>query len=73
MYSIYGSNNCMNIVSATADEPEAVLIRAIEPIEGIAIMTKMIKGMMDQIISTQRCSWNSAGFTPKDFRWLIME
>lgn len=38
MYSIYGNNNCMNIVSATAEEPEAVLIRAIEPIEGIAIM-----------------------------------
>lgn len=44
MYSIYGNNNCMNIVSATADEPEAVLIRAIEPIEGINTMKKLRGG-----------------------------
>ncbi|EAS05440.1 3-methyladenine DNA glycosylase (macronuclear) [Tetrahymena thermophila SB210] len=40
MYSIYGNNNCMNIVSATKDEPEAVLIRALEPIQGIQVMKK---------------------------------
>lgn len=44
MYSIYGNNNCMNIVSATKDEPEAVLIRALEPITNIARMKELRGG-----------------------------
>lgn len=38
MYSIYGPNNCMNVVAADKTKPEAVLIRAIEPLEGLEIM-----------------------------------
>jgi DNA-3-methyladenine glycosylase len=38
MYSIYGDNWCMNITAADKDSPEAVLIRAVEPIEGIEIV-----------------------------------
>ena len=40
MYSIYGSNYCFNVVAGTKDQPEAVLVRAVEPIEGIDIIKK---------------------------------
>jgi len=35
VYQIYGLHYCLNAVTKNADEPEAVLIRALEPIEGI--------------------------------------
>lgn len=35
MYSIYGANYCFNVVAAKENEPEAVLVRAVEPIENI--------------------------------------
>lgn len=38
VYLIYGMYNCFNVVSNAADFPEAVLIRAIEPLEGIELM-----------------------------------
>ncbi|MDF2801352.1 MAG: 3-methyladenine glycosylase [Anaerocolumna sp.] len=38
IYLIYGMHYCMNIVANVEDRPEAVLIRALEPIEGIDIM-----------------------------------
>jgi len=38
VYLIYGMYSCFNVVSNAADIPEAVLIRAIEPLEGIELM-----------------------------------
>lgn len=38
IYLIYGMHHCMNIVANVEDRPEAVLIRALQPIEGIDIM-----------------------------------
>jgi DNA-3-methyladenine glycosylase len=38
MYSIYGANYCFNVVAARDTDPEAVLIRAVEPIKGIDII-----------------------------------
>lgn len=40
IYLIYGMHYCMNIVTNKKDIPHAVLIRALEPIEGIDIMKK---------------------------------
>lgn len=37
-YFIYGMHVCFNIVSGPVDKPEAILIRAIQPIKGIEIM-----------------------------------
>ena len=38
VYLIYGVNLCTNVVANVADVPEAVLIRALEPVEGVELM-----------------------------------
>lgn len=40
VYLIYGMYNCFNVVANAPDEPEAVLIRALEPTEGLPLMTQ---------------------------------
>ncbi|GAA0115423.1 DNA-3-methyladenine glycosylase [Clostridium senegalense] len=41
VYFIYGMYYCFNIITNKKDVPEGVLIRAIEPIEGINIMSNL--------------------------------
>jgi DNA-3-methyladenine glycosylase len=38
VYKIYGTSFCVNVTSETEGEGAAVLIRAIEPLEGLALM-----------------------------------
>lgn len=40
VYQIYGLHFCLNVVTRKQGTPEAVLIRAIEPIEGLSYMKK---------------------------------
>ncbi len=40
IYRIYGMHACFNIVTNTSEYPEAILIRALEPVEGITLMQK---------------------------------
>lgn len=43
VYLIYGMYHCLNIVSGKKGEGEAVLIRALEPVQGIPLMQKRRK------------------------------
>lgn len=38
IYLIYGKNICMNVVANFKDIPDAILIRALQPVEGINLM-----------------------------------
>lgn len=40
VYSIYGMYTCLNIVTNLCDKPEVVLLRALQPVDGIEQMRK---------------------------------
>ena len=40
VYLIYGRNLCTNVVANVAGVPEAVLIRALEPVDGVELMKR---------------------------------
>ena len=44
IYLIYGMHWCMNVVTGRAGDPSAVLLRALDPIEGCEIMSRRRHG-----------------------------
>ena len=58
VYFIYGMYYCFNVVTGSEKEPEAVLIRALEPVEGFSEMKKnrIRNNMLKMISVTGLCS-----------------
>ena len=52
VYLIYGMHHCLNIVTEQAGFPAAVLIRALEPLEGVETMRKLRGGRLDLPLSS---------------------
>jgi DNA-3-methyladenine glycosylase len=38
VYGVYGMHTCLNVVCGPADQPSAILVRAVEPLVGVATM-----------------------------------
>lgn len=43
IYQLHGYNYCINVVTQKKDMPQAVLIRAVEPVEGLELMIRRRK------------------------------
>ena len=52
VFFVYGMYNQFNVVSGPADTPHAILIRALEPVEGIELMRKRRHGQPDRNLTS---------------------
>ncbi|MBN6187189.1 DNA-3-methyladenine glycosylase [Aneurinibacillus sp. BA2021] len=56
VYLIYGMYNCVNVVTNEVEKPEAVLIRALEPVQGLTDMAEARFGRSESLTSRERIS-----------------
>jgi DNA-3-methyladenine glycosylase len=60
VYLIYGMFFCFNVVVSRKNNPQAVFIRALEPLEGIEIMKKNRKITDVRKLTNGPCKWTDA-------------
>ena len=51
VFFVYGMHDCFNVVTKGKDEPEAVLVRALEPVEGVAAMKRFRRTARERDLS----------------------
>jgi len=67
VYLIYGKYWCFNIVVSKKDNPQAVFIRAIEPIQGIELMKKRRGVEKEEKLTNGPCRWTQSFSIDKSF------
>lgn len=60
VYFIYGKFWCFNVVTSKKDDPQAVLIRAVEPVGGIEVMKKRRGPKGAKNLTNGPCRWTQA-------------
>ena len=67
VYLIYGKFWCFNIVVSKKDNPQAVFIRAIEPIQGIELMKKRRGIERVEKLTNGPCRWTQSFLIDRNF------
>lgn len=58
VYMIYGMYHCLNLVTEPEGEPAAVLLRGLEPIDGLEQMARLRYGLSSrELTAAQRRNW----------------
>ncbi len=67
VYLIYGKYWCFNIVVSKKDDPQAVFIRAVEPICGIEVMKRKRGIEKEEKLTNGPCRWTQSFSISKSF------
>ena len=67
VYFIYGMHWCFNVVTSRQGDPQAVLIRGLEPVEGIKVMQRRRKIKDIKRLTSGPCRWTQSFGIDRDF------